>query len=790
MLIPLDYYRILGLPIQATTPQLQQAYRQRSDQLPRPEYSQAAITLRQQLIDEAYRQLSQAASRQAYDETFLAGGGGSAPPLLDAQGRRRAKPPADRAETPMLDLDERQFVGALLLLQELGEYELVLELGYPHLSNPGTIEAGRFGEPQLALADILLTVVLAYLELGREQWHQGQAEPAATSLKIAQELLLHHGLFASLRGEIQADLYKLRPYRILELLAHPDENSVQHRQGLQLLRSMLKEREGIDGQGDDRSGLGVEDFLRFVQQLRVYLTTEEQLALFEAEAKRPSAVATFLTAYAAIARGFGQRQPAFVRQASLLLRRLGNRQDVFLEQAVCALLLGRPEEATRYLSQSQEQEAIALIRQQSAGAPDLLPGLCAYTEHWLRHEVFPHFRDLVQGGVSLKEYFADASVQSYLEALPEGEPPENEWTVVPDRASVKAATPMTANRGSNRTLAALAELGDRRSIDMPQFPWQRPTPVPSAANPIEPTASTIRPLPLPQQLGTQATQHDPTAQDSGAVARAFSDFAAPGSAPPPNNVIPLSRATGASTGTSNMGSSGRSTVGAAPPLPPGGADRPSRSRQRSDRPARTRGGGGDRLPIAIGVGIMVIGLGSFLIWRVFQALGETFQGGPNLEGEQPIVQLDRPVIEIPPPPAVPNPETALTAPGLNPETAQQLVQTWLSAKAAAMGREHQGERLTEILADPMLRTWRARSRDALNQKLHWEYEHQVKLEDVKATPDQPDRGQITAEVREVAKLFKNGKPDRAGSYNEVLRVRYEAQRKDGRWYLRDVKVLR
>ncbi|HEY9689625.1 MAG TPA: ARC6/PARC6 family protein, partial [Coleofasciculaceae cyanobacterium] len=168
---------------------------------------------------------------------------------------------------------------------------------------------------------------------------------------------------------------------------------------------------------------------------------------------------------------------------------------------------------------------------------------------------------------------------------------------------------------------------------------------------------------------------------------------------------------------------------------------------------------------------------------------DTFQGGPTLEGEQPIVQLDRPVIDIPPPQATPIPEAALTAPGLSKATAEQLVQGWLTAKAAAMGKEHKADALTDILIDPMLKTWRGRSREALNQKLHWEYEHQVKLGEVKTTPDKPDSGQIAVEVREVAKLFKNGKADRAGSYDAQLRVRYEAVRKDGRWYLRNVKVL-
>ncbi|MEL6762276.1 MAG: J domain-containing protein, partial [Cyanobacteria bacterium J06607_6] len=46
MRIPLDHYRILGLPIQATTEQLKQAHRDRTLQLPRREYSEIAIESR------------------------------------------------------------------------------------------------------------------------------------------------------------------------------------------------------------------------------------------------------------------------------------------------------------------------------------------------------------------------------------------------------------------------------------------------------------------------------------------------------------------------------------------------------------------------------------------------------------------------------------------------------------------------------------------------------------------------------------------------------------------------
>ncbi len=70
MRIPLDYYRILGLPIQATAEQMRQAHRDRTQQLPRREYSEVAIQARKQLIDEAYAILSDPEERQTYDVSF------------------------------------------------------------------------------------------------------------------------------------------------------------------------------------------------------------------------------------------------------------------------------------------------------------------------------------------------------------------------------------------------------------------------------------------------------------------------------------------------------------------------------------------------------------------------------------------------------------------------------------------------------------------------------------------------------------------------------------------------
>ncbi|MBW4664895.1 MAG: DUF4101 domain-containing protein [Chroococcus sp. CMT-3BRIN-NPC107] len=460
MRIPLDYYRILGLPIQASIEQLQQAYRDRLLQLPRREYSEKVIAARKQLIDVAYKVLAHPQQRQRYDSNYFVAAYGD----RGVDTLTEAPPIATESLAPSIEITDEQFTGALLLLQELGEYELVLNLGKPYLDP----ENSNSNDP-----DLVLTVALACLELGREQWQQGQYEKAAYSLENGHKLLADAGLFAKTSQEIAADLNKLRPYRILELLAQPQNRVIERKQGLQLLQEILQERGGIDGTGEDGSGLSLDDFLRFIQQLRSYLTVREQQELFEAESQRPSPVANYLAVYALIARGFAERMPILIRKAKLHLMRLSKRQDVHLEQAVCSLLLGQTNDASRAIELSQETEALSLIRENSQESPDLLPGLCLYSERWLQSEVFAQFRDLSDRPASLKDYFANAQVQAYLEALPTEIEATNEWDAVTADTSSQVTIPSRSvkateqeNKGSNQGAISLAtrERVDTNSI--------------------------------------------------------------------------------------------------------------------------------------------------------------------------------------------------------------------------------------------------------------------------------------------------------------------------------------
>jgi hypothetical protein len=690
--IPLDYYRILGLPMQATADQLKQAHRDRTLQLPRREYSEAAIATRRSLLDQAYAVLSDPEQRKQVDET-----------LLSTQYE-------SDSDAITIEIDDQQLIGGLLILQELGEYELVLKIGRPYLSSgTATIKDGRFGDPRIVLSDIVLTIALACLELGREQWQQGQYESAAEALETGQELLLREGLFAGVRGEIQSDLYKLRPYRILELLALPESEANDRQHGLRLLKDMLRERGGIDGTGNDQSGLSIDDFLRFIQQLRGYLSAEEQQALFEEESRRPSAVATYLAVYSLLARGFAEHQPALIRRAKGMLSRLGSRQDVHLEQSVCALLLGQTEEASRVLELSQEYEPLAFIRENSQGAPDLLPGLCLYSERWLQDEVFPHFRDLAKREALLKEYFADEQVQAYLEELPADGEVVADWSLGERGLHRELISSVSRNgRSRSQTFVTEENLGGYRSATATLTAETAPLPAAERSAKLGSNGARTKPRserprngrPRPTQSRYQAPDHDES------------------TAPP-----------------------------------------------RESRRSRW-------LLLLLGVA-MAMGLG-FLMIRALRAILS-----PGTPAVDPLlVQLDQPIVNLKPA------EQPVSLTGeMNVALAQTAIETWLNAKKAAMGSNHDPSKLTQVLAEPKLAEWQRASDEAKRENQHIEYDHAVKVDTVEVSPTDPTQAIAKATVTEVRKYFSPGQPAETQTDRDMT-VSYTLVRQDNQWRIK------
>ena len=818
MRIPLDYYRILGLPIQATNDQLRQAHRDRTLQLPRREYSDAAINARKQLIDQAYAVLSDSEHRQRYDTSFLAKTYEFSPEtdLLSAHAPSAYVGATDIAEidphAPSIEIEQPQFIGALLILQELGEYELVLKLGRPFLAGgTASLKEGQYGEPAIVFSDVVLTVASACLELGREQWQQTQYENASEALETGQQLLLREGLFANVRGEIQSDLYRLRPYRVLELLAASEEMVDARSKGIGLLQAMLQDRSGIDGAKDDQSGLNVDDFLRFIQQIRAYLTAEEQQSLFEREANRPSAVATYLAVYALLARGFADHYPELVQRAKQYLTRLSDRQDVNLEKAVCSLLLGQTEEASQALELSREQDSIAFIRQHSQDSPDLLPGLCLYTERWFQDEVFPHFRDLAQCQVVLKEYFADPHVQSYLEQLPDAEAASHQR---PFRSS-EVADPSNQAVTNRVAMVTYGSSGNGFQPVMEREP---------AAN--------------SDSYANWEREADQESLIAAAKARI------------------VSRSATATLGSDMLNSSmmpmaerdGEESIG-------GKQELPTRSTEqilsRSDRPHSGNSGGsgrnrrGDRFKIAPqfarwllpGLALLgVVALGFFLSW-----LAKGWQNPANQVAQQQdeklLVQLDKSLIDL-------ADDAPLTATTLDKQSAQAVLSSWLAAKSKAMGSTYEIDQLDTILIDPSLSAWRADAEDLKRNGEYRVYQHDVTVESVELLPASltteigtpspeasvsasdmanpssavtaiagsnsaspspsvilpsispsttsgsaiANEAKVVANVKETTEIFRSGKVD-GSPQTDNLRVQYNLVRRDGKWRIQDWQML-
>lgn len=763
MRIPLDYYRILSVPIKATLEQLEQAYGDRLLQQPRREYNTQAIQARQELIQNAYQILSDFEQRAEYDAQFLIN---LRPPdpTEESEEEEMAAPKTPSVGNPTIEISASQFVGVLLILHELGEYELVLKLGIDYFNSR---EYALFQKQQndevntATQQNIILSLALAYLELGREQWHRREYENAALSGQMGLDLLIQENLFPKVKEEIEIDLYKLRPYRVLELIAQNSANSPERARGFQLLTEMLVQRQGIEGKGEDRSGLNFEQFLCFIQQLRTYLTSAEQQYLFEAEAKNSSAIANYLAVYALMARGFVLKQPELILRAQRMLDFLSELQDVTWEQSVCALLLSHTQKAIHKVQNSQDTTKIEIIAQHSVGSSDLLPGLCFYGEKWLQEEVISQFSDLTKTTVTLKEYFADSSVQTYLEELaPAG------TTAMPAAPAVTQPEPKSTVRGEHKSAGILSRWRNRFSGQKQKLP----APVQSTdaarsdqelvsasiATGISSTAILERNL---SSTEIHPIQHHPLTQTTTPQDSQFHSPSLPLQSRETTQAVPdlvFKKSNG------NLGQKKKRV--------------PNKKRSKS---SLWKGW--------LFLAGLVFGLGTtgFVLMKLF--LNPPFETAK--QEAQLAIAINTSAVQLP----VVKPKAAPVKPQANlnfTDTSQQVIQQWLDSKSAAFGKEHKIDELNNILVAPLLTTWRDRAIFYQQQNSYRTYEHTVKMRSAAVDQNDPQQATVEAEVKEIAQHYQAGQLDNSQSYNDDLLVRYQLVLQGEKWLIKNAEILK
>ncbi|MFN9957148.1 MAG: ARC6/PARC6 family protein, partial [bacterium] len=128
------------------------------------------------------------------------------------------------------------------------------------------------------------------------------------------------------------------------------------------------------------------------------------------------------------------------------------------------------------------------------------------------------------------------------------------------------------------------------------------------------------------------------------------------------------------------------------------------------------------------VWLVFLSLGSLLVlWLLastsFNLIKNILFPSPSLQGQQLAIQLNESPINIPDPNSQPEP----TDEELTKETAQEVIESWLSAKAAALGSSYQIDGLNQILTGPALLQWQSVVEEEQKQEKYRQYKHSVEV---------------------------------------------------------------
>ncbi len=402
---------------------------------------------------------------------------------------------------------------------------------------------------------------------------------------------------------------------------------------------------------------------------------------------------------------------------------------------------------------SQEYEALAFIRENSIDSPDLLPGLCLYSENWLQSEVFPHFRDLKNRQASLKEYFADDQVQAYLEALPR------------DNQTNRQSNPQPQSNNQNNQNT---QSKSNSNVVYRQFNNRRQTPPgyaqqTSSNAPAKPTDA-VTPNETPVSVGPLPTAERFRSNNrvQNGSARAMTTTGVPGQT--------NGRKRRKQTEIPNSG------------VAIDGTPRPRVARRRaapSTQQKRTR-----FIWLVFGSlsGLLVLWL---LVGAAVGLLQNIFSPEPTSQAEQLSIQINEAPIEIPTANSEPISDNAILTKG----TAKVIVENWLSTKASALGENHNIESLDNILVGTALNSWRIVARTVKAKNRYRTFEHTVNIESVDTIPNNKNQAAIEATVTEQASFYQNGQLNQARSYNDNIRVRYMVVKIGGKWRIKDMTVI-
>ena len=387
MELPLDHFRLIGVSPSATSEEILRAFQLRLDKTPDEGFTYEVLTQRSELLRLTADLLTDPDSRRDYENLLLNGASG-------------------------LDLSSNREVAGLILLWESGSAKEAFKITRKALQPPQTPALGSSRE-----ADLTLLAALTSRDAAIQEQDQRSYSNAADFLQEGIQLLQRMGKLGDLRKTLEEDLVSLLPYRILDLLSRDLNEYESHKKGLSMLENLIIKRGGLEGKNKSEYNdyLNQQEFESFFQQIKPFLTVQDQIDLFLELQKRGSSEAGFLAFLSLTAIGFARRKPAKLFEARKILKKLNlsGLDSMPLIGCLDLLLADVEQSSARFLSSSDEK-----LRDWLNNYPgEKLEAICIFCKNWLENDVLVGYRDIDLKEIDLDSWFEDREIQEFIEQI-------------------------------------------------------------------------------------------------------------------------------------------------------------------------------------------------------------------------------------------------------------------------------------------------------------------------------------------------------------------------------------
>ena len=387
MELPLDHFRLIGVSPSATSEEILRAFQLRLDKTPDEGFTYEVLTQRSELLRLTADLLTDPERRREYENLLLEG-------------------------ASSLDLSSNREVAGLILLWESGSPKETFKITRKALQPPQTPALGSSRE-----ADLTLLAALTARDAAIQEQEQRSYSNAADFLQEGIQLLQRMGKLVELRKNLEEDLVSLLPYRILDLLSRDLNDHESHKKGLIMLENLIIKRGGLEGKNkyEYNNHLNQKEFESFFQQIKPFLTVQEQIDLFLELQKRGSIEAGFLAFLSLTAIGFTRRKPEKLFEARKILKKLNLSGLDSMPLIGCLdLLLADIDQASARFSSSSDDKLREWLNNYSG---EKLEAICIFCKNWLENDVLVGYRDIDLKEIDLDSWFEDREIQEFIEKL-------------------------------------------------------------------------------------------------------------------------------------------------------------------------------------------------------------------------------------------------------------------------------------------------------------------------------------------------------------------------------------